>query len=307
MSSPFHEGELAVQERAGSLTQGQNSGRMVADAIIPGAIKFVSKQPMFVAGSVDNEQRLWASIVVGESGFLSAEPQSLDVDLSRAVRNEGDPLWRNIRSNSRVGLLVIDLRTRARLRVNGRVEEPSVNQLRVAVEQAYPNCPQYIQRRSYRPAADAVAAAPIGTRGNELTEEQARWISRADTFFVASEHPSGGVDASHRGGNPGFVQVVGRAELLIPDYAGNGMFNTLGNIVVNPRVGIVIPDFESGRALQMSGRAEVLWDVEDPHGATGGTRRYWKYSIDHWLQHDGALPGTAEFLDYSPLNPSTAA
>lgn len=300
----FHDGELAVQERAGALAQGRNSGRMIADKIVPGAIKFVGKQPMVVIGSVDEQQHLWASVVVGQTGFLRAEPRLLEIDLTQTLFNAGDPVWDNLVNDARIGILVIDLRSRARLRVNGHVDLSRSQICRVTVEEAYPNCPQYIQRRNYRPAVDGEVIAPTrSTLGTALLPEQVEWLSHRDTFFVASQHPAGSVDVSHRGGNPGFVQVVSDSQLRIPDYAGNGMFNTLGNLSVDPRAGLVFPDFEHSRTLQLTGHAEILWDLDDPHNATGGTGRFWTFSIDNWLQIENALPGTSEFLDYSPHNP----
>ena len=299
----FHDGELEVQERAGAAAQARNNSRVIGDTIIPGAIKFTKKQPFVVMGSIDQQQNLWASIVIGSTGFITAEPHAVDLDLSQALRIDADPLWRNLASDPRIGILVIDLRSRARLRVNGRASFPTDNQLHVDVEQAYPNCPQYIQRRNYRPTWDEQinSKAAVGT---ELNYEQQQWIGNADTLFVASEHPSSGLDASHRGGNPGFIQVVNRAQLRVPDYAGNGMFNTFGNFAVNPRAGLVIPDFENGRTLQLTGRAEVLWDVEDPRNETGGTGRFWDFEIEHWVQIEDSLLGATEFLDYSPHNPA---
>ena len=141
--------------------------------------------------------------------------------------------------------------------------------------------------------------------GNDLNDEQQQWIAIADTLFVASEHPSRGLDVSHRGGNPGFIQVVNGARLRIPDYAGNGMFNTLGNFVANPRAGLLIPDFERGRTLQLTGHVEMLWDVKDPLNETGGTGRYWDFEIECWVQIENSLPGSTEFLEYSPHNPVT--
>lgn len=302
-ATTFHEGELAVQQRAGATAQGQNSGRLIADTIIPGAIKFVKKQPLLVIGSVDEKNSLWTSILVGHPGFMVAEPQSIDVDLRHVLRITTDPLWTNMQHNPQLGLLVIDLRSRARLRINGLLEFSTDNQLHVVVEQAYPNCPQYIQRRNYRPSGDEESSTePTAQRGTFLSSEQRRWISGADTFFVSSERPSHGVDASHRGGNPGFIQVLSASQLRIPDYAGNGMFNTLGNFAINPRAGLIIPDFESGRTLQLTGHAEILWDNDDPENTTGGTKRYWDFTIDRWVETANALPGSVEFLDYSPHN-----
>ena len=308
ISDVFHEGELAIQRRAGAVAQGRNSGRMIADTIIAGAIRFVKKQPFVVMGSVDEHQSLWSSIVVGSVGFMTAEPRTLEIDLSRTLRIDGDPLWRNLARDPRIGALVIDLRSRARLRVNGQVDFPTKTRLRVDVEQAYPNCPQYIQRRDYRPTTNRDGASPsMSSTGNSLSREQQHWIARADTLFIASEHASSGVDASHRGGNPGFIRIADSKRLRIPDYAGNGMFNTLGNLEVNPRAGLIVPDFESGRTLQLTGRAEILWDIDDPRNETGGTRRYWEFEIDRFVQTENALPGSSDFLDHYPHNPRTSA
>src|SRR5262249_25058473 len=79
------------------------------------------------------------------------------------------------------------------------------------------------------------------------------------TFFIASTHPQGGADASHRGGEPGFVQVPDAHTLQWPDYVGNNLFQTLGNLSVNPRAGLLFVDFERGRTLQLTGQAELLW------------------------------------------------
>jgi len=175
------------------------------------------------------------------------------------------------------------------------------------VEQAYPNCPQYIQRRHFRPSINGEPHPEYeADTGSELNDEQQQWIANADTLFVASEHPSHGVDASHRGGNPGFVQVLSSTRLRIPDYTGNGMFNTLGNFAVNPRAGLILPDFERGRTLQLTGRPDIVWEIDDPKNETGGTRRYWEFTVERRIELDNVLPGFVEFLDYSPHNPGNS-
>ena len=297
----YHEGELAIQQRAGAVEQARSNGSVIGSKIIPGAIKFTKKQSFVVTGSVDEQQNLWASIIIGNTGFITAEPHALDIDVSQVLRVDADPVWKNLVANPGIGLLVIDLRSRARLRVNGPVSFPTDDQLHVSVEQAYPNCPQYIQRRNFRPSLDRNSISDWQS-GTSLTHEQREWIARADTLFVASQHPSSGLDASHRGGNPGFIRILDAALLRIPDYSGNGMFNTLGNFAVNPRAGLLIPDFENSQTLQLTGHAEVRWDVADPSNETGGTGRYWDFAIDRWIQINRSLPGSTEFLDYSPHN-----
>src|SRR5262249_33115503 len=153
-------------------------------------------------------------------------------------------------------LLAIDLATRRRYRMNGRGTLDD-DGLLVEVEQVYANCPQYIHPRRLEPGQ---APSPPGARsvlGAALAARQQSWIAAADTFFIASTHPTRGADASHRGGGPGFVHVLDPARLSFPDYPGNNMFNTLGNLAVEPRAGLVFPDFETGNTLQLSGRATV--------------------------------------------------
>ena len=127
-------------------------------------------------------------------------------------------------------------------------------------------------------------------------------IAAADTFFVASAHPDRGVDASHRGGNAGFVQMLDDTTLRVPDYAGNSLFNTLGNFAVHPSAGLVLPDFRSGRILQITGRPEIRWDLDVPD-VTGGTGRSWDLSIDAWIESTPGRPPRWEFLEHSPHNP----
>jgi hypothetical protein len=91
--------------------------------------------------------------------------------------------------------------------------------------------------------------------------------------------------------------------LRIPDYTGNCMFNTLGNFVSNPRAGLVFVDFELGTTLQLTGHAEILWDEEDPEKETGGTKRFWKFHIDRWLELENGHQLEWSFQDYSPYNP----
>src|SRR5260370_2360405 len=94
-------------------------------------------------------------------------------------------------------------------------------------------------------------------------------VVATDVLFVATGHPQRGADASHRGGNPGFVEVVDANTLRIPDYSGNSLFNTLGNLLVDPRYGMLIPNFQSGRMLQLTGTAKVTWSGNDKEQRTG--------------------------------------
>ncbi len=308
MNTPYHEGELAVQRRANESNIAERNGVVIKDAIIGGALPFIRQQPMAVMGSQDKEGRLWASLVFGNPGFLDPanDARSLRILLSETDRQPADPLWRNIANHPGIGMLVIELGSRRRLRINGRAVSIRADEVLIEIDEAYPNCPKYIQRRHVRPLfPGGFFVAGDAQHGVALDPERTALIRRADTFFVATAHPSRGTDASHRGGHPGFVKVLDETTLRIPDYRGNSMFNTLGNLAVNPAAGLAFPDFENRRVLQLTGTAEILWDQADAASESGGTRRFWHFHPEDWLE--ARLPGsiTFEFLDYSPYNPKT--
>ena len=306
IENPYHQGEIQVQERAGELEEGQRNGRVLADSIMKGALKFIAQQPMVVLASRDENQDLWASVLFGSPGFVTApDERRVEFDLSRAGINEHDPFWKNIQHNPRIGALFLELATRRRLRINGTAARPTDGKLKLDVEECYPNCPKYIQRRhvSFEAVDDAESAPRPLVEGESLGADQSDLIASSDTFFVASAHPQRGADASHRGGRPGFVEVVEERSLRIPDYVGNSMFNTLGNLTLNPRAGLVFLDFKRNRTLQLTGQAEILWDQEDPAGRTGGTQRFWTLKIDRWRESQTHASLRWEFLDYSPHNP----
>jgi len=86
-------------------------------------------------------------------------------------------------------------------------------------------------------------------------------VQSADTFFLGTTHPEYGNDASHRGGPAGFVPADTRT-VRWSDFPGNNMFNSLGNLAVDPATALLFIDFATGRAIQLSGTAAVQW-LED--------------------------------------------
>jgi uncharacterized protein len=328
LKSPFHEGELLVQQRVGETIAAQRNGQIIADTILKGAIEFIEQQKMVVLGSVDSQQHVWASLLFGSPGFIKyIDARAIEFDLTKATLNPLDPFWTNIQTEHQIGMLAIELASRRRLRINGRIDSLSAvgvslplgtaeaprtetlrerltsDRLRLNVLESYPNCPKYIQRRQLVLNSTDVKQYTQPQFGQFLTSEQQNWIAAVDTLFVASAHPHRGVDASHRGGNPGFVQILNERSLRIPDYAGNSMFNALGNLVINPHAGLVFLDFERSRTLQLTGQATIQWHLDDSTDSTGGTYRYWDFAIEQWLQTDLIQSLQWDFLDYSPHNP----
>ena len=297
----YHVGEIAVQTKAGARQQADKLAAGIRGSIAPDRREFVAGQRMAVLGTVDRRGRVWASVVTGEAGFL----QALDEQTIRiaAVPAAGDPLLENLAQPAHAAMIIPDLATRRRLRLNGRGQIRD-GVIEIRAEQVYGNCSHYIQARApigergWRPGADAAAV-----RTTELSDEHQRLVARADTFFIATNHPESGADVSHRGGNPGFVRIVDGRRLAIPDYSGNNMFNTLGNIVVNPRVGMLFIGFDSGRTLQLTGRAAIDWD--SARAATlAGAARIVDFELDEALDNPHGFPLRYKFHEYSHFNPS---
>ncbi|MCH7565046.1 MAG: pyridoxamine 5'-phosphate oxidase family protein [Gemmatimonadetes bacterium] len=304
VSSIYHAGELLAQQRTGEEMQAEHNAGVISDRIIPGAIPFIAQQSMVVLGTVDADQNVWASVLFGRPGFMSAaDDRTVDFEVSRAGYAEHDPLWTNIAGDPRVGMLAIEFATRRRLRINGNLSRVSDDKLRLDVREAYANCPKYIQRRHFTRLSGDPGQRVAPRSGDVLSTSQRASIGAADTFFVASAHSEGGGDVSHRGGNSGFVEILDDRTLRIPDYAGNSMFNTLGNFVTNPRAGLLFIDFEANRTLQLLGTPEIRWELDEPHDHTGGTRRYWDFTVEHWLERELTDRVEWELLDYSPFNP----
>ena len=304
-TSPFHAGELAVQARAGVAHSARMNGAALRSQIPAGAVPFLAQQPMVIVASISQDDSVWASVLLGNPGFLQAEGvQGVSFDVNPPRSAPDDPLWRNLQDNSHIGLLVIELGSRRRLRVNGRARTTAAGRVSIDVESAYPNCPKYIQRRQFKLPVQAESEGPIASRhGSLLTADHRDWILRADTLFVASAHPGQGADASHRGGRPGFVQIPHPQTLRIPDYPGNNMFNTLGNFENYPHAGLAFVDFEQGRLLQLTGRPVIRWDISDPDGRSGGSGRFWDFEVEAWRESALALRLEWEFLDYSTFLP----
>lgn len=303
----FHTGELAVQQRTGERALAQRRGGMIGDRIVDAARVFLAHQGVAAVAAAGPDGALWASMWCGEPGFLRGDELGERVKVASALDRtlDVDPVRPLIRPGAPLGMLVIDFVSRRRLRVNGIVERTDATGLGLRVRETFGNCIKYIQRRhrSDHPADSPVA--PV-ERGTALDRERLDFIARTDTLFVASMHVGRGLDASHRGGQPGFVLVENERTLRIPDYPGNAMYQTLGNFAVDPRAGLALIDFERRRVLSLTGRATVEFDAEDLDQPTGGTGRYWSFKADRWVEF--SLPSTMTWtlIERSPFNPPTS-
>lgn len=306
MTTTFHPGEIAIQTRVGETNYAEQNVAMISDEIAPGALRFLGTQKLAVVSSHDTEGSIWVTPFFGPAGFIQTrDSQHFDFDLSQMQIDEEDPVWSNLMTSPEIGMVAIELQTRKRFRVNGSLTR-SAHRLSFEVAEAYPNCPKFIQRRQETDSQSAIRDTHSNsTWGIELTPEAMEVIRWSDSAFVGSRHPERSAsDASHRGGPKGFIQVLDAHTLRVPDYPGNGLFNTLGNLTVDPKAGLLIIDFDSRRMLQLTGTATIRWDLVAGEEATLGTGRVWDFRLDQFRLSD--LPTTQgwSLVQESPYNPS---
>lgn len=294
---PYHAGELEAQRLAGVSRMAEKIGRGIHDEFPPAAAAFLTEARVVVLATLDADRRPWASVLSGEPGFVQV-PDRFTATID-AIPVPGDPLAGNLRSGAPIGLLAPDLAARRRMRLNGTIESAEQGRIVIRADQVYANCPKYIQRRMIVPGTTGRSAAP--SIGRTLSDTQRHWIRRADTFFIATANPGEGADASHRGGGPGFVAVDGD-RLRWPDYAGNMMLNTIGNVLAHPWAGIVLPDFLTGNVLLLSGSASVDWSPSVAERAVGA-ERVMQLDVDRVIELPGALRLVADGVESSPFNP----
>jgi ferredoxin-NADP reductase/predicted pyridoxine 5'-phosphate oxidase superfamily flavin-nucleotide-binding protein len=298
--SPWHVGEKELQARIGVSERMDVLGRRVIRDHMPDQHRsFYQQLPFMVYGAVDAEGLPWASVLEGEPGFAhSPEPGLLQFSSLPAV---DDPA--QLGAGAAIGLLGIELHTRRRNRINGHIGAMTASGFSVTVDQSYGNCPQYIQLRQFRSVPLEDPATRPAQHFNELDEAAKAMIAEADTFFVASYVDVDGVrsvDVSHRGGQSGFVQVEGN-RLTVPDFAGNLFFNTLGNLLINPKAGLLFIDFNSGELLHLSGRTEII--LEGPQvEAFQGAERLWMFHVEQVVRRPAALALRWRFDGVSPTS-----
>ena len=288
---PFHEDERVAQALAG-----HSAGQAAIRPFMPDQHRaFFASLPYLFAATLDARGWPMASALTGERGFVqSPDPATLRI---AALPAADDPAAAGYVAGKEIGLIGLDFTSRRRNRANGRLVAVD-DGLTVRVAQSFGNCPQYIQTRA--PAPRAVAQT---TREDldGLDDAARALIASSDTFFIASRSragigAAGGLDMSHRGGRPGFVGVHGDT-LAIPDFRGNRYYNTLGNLLGDPRAGLIFVDFASGDILQLQGTVTIDWH---PDGGPAGTERLWRLKVERTWRRRGAFPFAWTFGDYAP-------
>ncbi|WP_417457987.1 pyridoxamine 5'-phosphate oxidase family protein [Kordiimonas sp.] len=305
-TSPFHDGELAIQHMLGIADKvHQYASRGIRPFMPDQHREFYAMLPHIFVGSLDASGNPWASILHGEPGFLSS-PTETTLNVGVAPEPD-DPLAMTIYEGAELGLLGLQFHSRRRNRVNGRVTAARQGGFSLEVTQSFGNCPKYIQKRET--AEDLPYMLKVGRveRRTSLRDDDVKLITAADTFFIASaannvgEGAARGVDVSHRGGMPGFVKVGPNGSLLVPDFSGNRHFNTLGNILETGKAGLLFIDFEAGHLLQLTGSADILKLDESPY-AYEGAERFLRIRPELIVSRMSALPFTLKLTETSPFN-----
>ncbi len=302
--SPFHSGEIEIQQRLGIHDKMDKIGRrVIRDHLIDQHRDFYRELPYLLVGASDEDGRPWVSFLTGEPGFLSSpDPHSL---VASSTLHPSDPLATALVPGTNVGILGIQTETRRRNRMTGIIAKAEPDKLSISVKQSFGNCPQYIQARDTLPndnqSDKQIKAIVTEGFGAELTA----FIEAADTFFIATSHSESnagagnGADVSHRGGRPGFIKVENDTTFIFPDFRGNFFFNTLGNIHRNPRTGISFIDYETGGLTYLTGTSEIIWEGPEV-SQFEGAQRFVRFRADKIVQLRNALPFRFDFKDYSP-------
>jgi len=315
INSHFHAGEQAIQSRLGVRESMERFSKQVINDFMPEQHRaFYQKLPFILLGHADTNGWPWATMLCNETGFISSTNNKTLRIQSKPV--EGEPfstlLKQQDNEDTRIGLLGIDLSSRRRNRMAGHITKINDGAFDIEVDQAFGNCPQYIQNRHHHKIDETLLEKPEVKSITKLDKKTRSLIQNSDTFFVASyiKNETGdaneGVDVSHRGGKPGFVRVDEDGTLTIPDYLGNYHFNTLGNFLVNPKAGLLFPDFENGHLLSLTGSVEILWDSDETKYFEGA-QRLWQFKPDHGVWIKNALPLRWSLEEYSPNTKMTGS
>ncbi|QSS66426.1 oxidoreductase [Histoplasma capsulatum] len=285
-SVPWHEGEKKMHE----LMQSPEELNPSAPYLSPGAAHLVQRAPLIALGTIDSQGRPWATVWGGEAGLAGPVAQSI-IGIRNFVDKTYDPVVEALYGGKRNGEVVkeegkgrlmsglaVDMEARKRVKLMGRMVAGNLTgleataldkkgnepmhagqaQLVVRIEQSLGNCPKYINRKQITPV---VPNPKLISNSAQLSPGAIELLRRADSLFISSYHEDS-MDTNIRGGPPGFVRVVSNdisgAVIAYPEYSGNRLYQTLGNLQMTPLAGYAFPDFETGDILYLTGATEIL-------------------------------------------------
>ncbi|QIX02034.1 hypothetical protein AMS68_007551 [Peltaster fructicola] len=297
----WHQGELEMQK----VMHVPSNDNPTVPSLSPQLANHLQIAPLVAIG-VLKDGKPWTSVWGGESGLGKAIAQGV-IGVRTAVPGCDpvveelfqDGLVREEGQGRMVSGLTIDLEARKRVKFFGRTIVAALKdgeaQLVLKVEQSLGNCPKYLNKRRI------TSVSPAPTLISETLSSQALdLINKTDLFFITSSYNED-MDTNHRGGPPGFLRCVD-STLYWPEYSGNRLYQTLGNLKLNPLAGISVPDFVTGDMLYMTGRAEIL--VGDDAKILPKTNLAVKFVVESTRFVQQALPFRGAAGDPSPYNPT---
>lgn len=244
--------------------------------------------PLISIGTLDSQGRPWTTLWGSGQKGLSQPLGGGIVGIRTPVTGKFDPVVEELVGKEPTGQvtreegkgrmvsgLTIDLETRKRVKMYGRMvagalgsrddevteHEESVAEIQLVlkIEQSLGNCPKYLNKKHIVPGS---SKPELVSESPQLPQQALDLLKKADLFFMSSAQPEQDMDTNHRGGPPGFLRLQsndeGGAVLCWPEYSGNRLWQTLGNLYDNPVAGLSVPDFETGDMLYMTGTTEIL-------------------------------------------------
>ncbi len=291
----WHAGEKKMHNALGVADRMRDRGAVVIRDYMPDQHRtFFASQQLVILSALDSQGHPWPFLRTGNAGFMTS-PSSVTLCVSsQATEFENPDLQLGV--GSKISVLGIDFTTKRRNRMNGTISKNDGDTLWIAIDQSFGNCPRYIHVCDQ---LNAVQRQSKMTESHGLAAQDVAYIQAADAVFIASraveiaQDRRAGVDVNHRGGLPGFIRVEDNQRLVIPDYDGNKFFNTIGNILLDPRVSLLFFDFDQGDVITISGEAEVDLDVGDK-AAQFGSERVIYVTPKRVLRAQAAFPFTCE-------------
>ncbi|EMD88668.1 hypothetical protein COCC4DRAFT_195595 [Bipolaris maydis ATCC 48331] len=287
------------------------------------------RAPLLAFGTLDAQDRPWVTLWGGSPGFTETIGGGA-VGTFTLVDGKHDPVVQALVAGSKgfekpreredaklVAGLAIDLMTRKRVKTAGRLVGCMVREIEgkaesddapaeprhmiqavTMIEQSLGNCPKYINQYEIHPA---LVSSKLVAEGPSLSDEGRALISASDMFFLSSS-TSDDMDVNHRGGPPGFVRIISPSEIVYPEYSGNRLYQSLGNLQLNPKIGLAFPNYATGDMLYITGRTQILAG-KDAADILPGSNLTVKITIQDSRFVSAGLPFRGNRKTQSPYNP----
>lgn len=255
MSTVYHEGECFIQELMGVRQSSESLSSMIHKTPPPIAKEFL--QNLRFAVITLGADVLHSAVVYGFESFIElVSDNELLIDLEKSTYLPAELLKHE---SLQVGFLGLEFESKRRIRVNGKGFVKK-NKLHLYIDELYSNCPKFIHKRRMLSSV-RFSEEPKRCKEESLSYEAQSIIKNANTFFLGTSHKTRGADVSHKGGERGFLRVLSPTELEFDDFAGNNMYNSLGNIHTNPYVSLLVIDFFDREVLHIQAKASIVETV----------------------------------------------